>query len=478
MIGRARWLRRFALYGVAALLVCGIAAIDRIDETPYFLWPAFSKTLAAVSHSTPSKPLVFGKLRAGFGRASLTPRIEGNENDATGNLPGIPLAGFSSRLGKPAEGVQDNLFAKSIAVEVDGRRCVFVTLDLLLVPPSVVDLVVNDVLPALNLRREDIYFAATHTHSGFGGWAKSVLGTLVAGTYQPAAERFIAAQVGLSIRSAVANLQPSTLASGRILAPEFVRNRTVKTGKSYPSMPFLAFRQATGRTAVLASFGAHATVYGADQMQISADYPGAFASKVESRDVDLALFMAGAVGSQAPLFSGDRKTAVQTIGNGLAERVLAALAIAKFEDEVALGNVSVPLTLPEPQIRFSDHWKIRPWLARKVMPAPGKPILQALRLGPTVWLSTPADYSGEFGILLENKLARVGLVSGVTSFNGDYVGYLLPGRYDHFKAYESRDMNFFGPGMGDYVQDILERLADRVAGMPPRALGADASLSR
>ena len=155
MIGRVRWLRRFAFYGFAALVLCGIAAIDRIDETPYFLWPAFSETLAAVSQGTPSNPLVFGKLRAGFGRALLTPRIDGSENDATGNLPGIPLAGFSSRLGKPAEGIQDDLFAKSIAVEVDGKRCVFVTLDLLIVPPSVVDLVVSDF-------REDDLFAHAH----------------------------------------------------------------------------------------------------------------------------------------------------------------------------------------------------------------------------------------------------------------------------------------------------------------------------
>ncbi len=56
------------------------------------------------------------------------------------------------------------------------------------------------------------------------------------------------------------------------------------------------------------------------------------------------------------------------------------------------------------------------------MPEPENAVLQAIRLGNMVWVTTPCDFSGEYALQLKNRLAVEGFDANVTSFNGSYVG--------------------------------------------------------
>jgi hypothetical protein len=47
----------------------------------------------------------------------------------------------------------------------------------------------------------------------------------------------------------------------------------------------------------------------------------------------------------------------------------------------------------------------------------------------------------------------------VTSFNGDYIGYVIPDKYYHLGGYEPRTMSFFGPNTADYLDELLRALA-------------------
>jgi hypothetical protein len=55
-----------------------------------------------------------------------------------------------------------------------------------------------------------------------------------------------------------------------------------------------------------------------------------------------------------------------------------------------------------------------------------------------------------------------GFETAVSSFNGSYTGYIIPGKYFYLDEYESKTMGWFGPTMGDYTMDILSRLSDIV----------------
>jgi hypothetical protein len=94
-------------------------------------------------------------------------------------------------------------------------------------------------------------------------------------------------------------------------------------------------------------------------------------------------------------------------------------------------------------------------------------LLQAWRLGESVWFSTPCDYSGELALDLKSAAGAAGVTAVVTSFNGDYVGYVVPAKYYHLDNYETRTMSFFGPQLPDYFDGLLRSLL-RAAAAPGR----------
>ena len=74
------------------------------------------------------------------------------------------------------------------------------------------------------------------------------------------------------------------------------------------------------------------------------------------------------------------------------------------------------------------------------------------------WISTPCDFSGELALGIKDYARRNGLQAVVTSFNGDYIGYVIPSRYYHLDGYEPRLMSFFGPDTPEYLSDLIRRM--------------------
>jgi len=63
------------------------------------------------------------------------------------------------------------------------------------------------------------------------------------------------------------------------------------------------------------------------------------------------------------------------------------------------------------------------------MHQPENVFIQAIRIDDMVWISIPGDFSGEYALQIKNSLLAEGFKSNVTSFNGSYAGYIVPGRY-------------------------------------------------
>ena len=75
-----------------------------------------------------------------------------------------------------------------------------------------------------------------------------------------------------------------------------------------------------------------------------------------------------------------------------------------------------------------------------------------------VWISVPCDFSGEYALQIKQALAAKGFNANVTSFNGSYVGYIVPGKYFYLDEYEPKLMGWFGPTMGDYTMDLIHQI--------------------
>jgi hypothetical protein len=128
-------------------------------------------------------------------------------------------------------------------------------------------------------------------------------------------------------------------------------------------------------------------------------------------------------------------------------------------NNVAFGISGLEVTMPPLHARLTDGIRLRPWLARRLLPARKLSFLQTFRLDDSIWISTPCDFSGELALDIKDFLRVRGSRAVITSFNGDYIGYVIPARYYHLKGYEPRTMSFFGPTIPDYFDELIRAMA-------------------
>lgn len=457
-----RW--RIVLAGcVAGLAAVMAAATAPTDGTPYAARPQYPLSVENVAASVSRVRLAEGAVEAGFGRASLTPKL-GKDDWLTGSFETLPLAGYGDRGGAAATGVHDPLFVRSLALRVGGETLVVTSFDMLLVPGAVAEALAADLRASLGLERRQLYLGATHTHASFGGWDDRLVARSVVGKGDADVVAWVKRQAAASIREAMADLRPATLRQGAVEAPGMIRNSLSADGGPVNAvLPFLALQQLDGRSAVLVSFGAHPTIVPASVRELSGDYPGFLTAALEARGFDMALFLAGAVGGQKAVPGDKGLDAARLYGEALADRLVPAVEAAPEATRTALASAGSPVAMPPPQLRLAAGWRVRPWLADMVLRLPDMIYQQGARVGNLVLAASPTDYSGELALRLRSALSERGLIGSVTSFNGGYAGYVVPSAYDNSDSYEARDMNFYGPGAGEYLSEMLIRLAEGLA---------------
>lgn len=450
------------------MLVAGVLLLtfDGVDFRPYLREPYYAATAARLQEGLATNSLARGDLLAGFGQALLTPTINAAQDDpAQGCFRSLPLAGYGNRRGKPATGVHDDLYVKAVALRVGDRTGVMLGADALIIPSEVTDLAARRLAHEAGLAREQIYLSATHTHCSLGGWGEGVVAEMFAGDFQPGARVWMADRIVTAVREAMADLKPAWLGHGRFDAPEYVRNRLVgPLGRVDPEFSFLVIKQREGRLGVLGSYAAHATVLGGGVMEFSADYPGSWQRAVEQATGGAAVFLAGGVGSHSPVPGGRGFEGADKMGQALAQRVLDQLAQTPLTNFVTFGMLGLEVSLPPLNVRVSDGVRLRPWVARQLMPVRDRSFLQAFRLNDSVWVSTPCDFSGELALGIKDSLRVRGSHAVITSFNGDYVGYVICSRYYHLNGYEPRVMSFFGPNVPDYFEEMIRKMSLGLSG--------------
>jgi neutral ceramidase len=377
----------------------------------------------------------------------------------------LPLAGYGGRQGRPATGAHDDLCVKAVALRVAGRLGVMVGADALIIPREVTELAVRELGQDPGLRREQIYLSATHTHSSLGGWGEGMISEAFAGPFQPGTRTWLAGRIVSAVRQAVGDLKPAAVGHGSFAVPRFVRNRLVgPLGRVDPEFSYLVFKQNDGRLAVLGSFSAHATVLSSSMMEFSGDYPGCWQRAVEQATGGLAVFLAGGVGSHSPVPGEGGLKGAERMGQALARELLDRLPGTPLTNSVLFDLRGLEVALPPLQARVSDGLRVRPWLAARFLPVGRLSFIQAFRLGDALWISTPCDFSGELALEIKDLLRARGRGAVLTSFNGDYLGYLIPSRYYHLGGYEPSLMSFFGPAAADYFEDLIRTLALQLAG--------------
>lgn len=459
-----RWQRKlFRVIGVLAfiLLFLFYFLTSTIDTTPYFETSYYKNTIGKLDVAAKNMTEVKGRLMAGFAKMNITPNIvEDAPNVSKGEFNTIKMAGFGD--GKIAVGVHDSIFAKAIAIEVGGKELVFISADLVSIPEAIV-LKVEENLQG-QISRKQLFFGATHTHSSIGNCIPGFVGKSFGGEFQQDVVDWLSAKFSKLISNALKDKQPAKFSSGNIKAPYLVRNRIIgETGRLNDRLDLMSFVQNNGKMAVIGVFSAHATTIGAWNDMYSADYPGYFQRNLEGNGIDMALFFAGTVGSHANKGQGEKFEKAKYIGNTLADSAKIFISTMKYDSVLTMASITTEIETPELQAFYiSDSRRLSSFLGSKLMPEMSSIYLQGLKLNNLVWITVPYELSGEYGIDLKNALQLEGYNSALTSFNGQYLGYIVPLKYYYYDTYEARLMGWYGPSMGDYLMELNYRLANEL----------------
>lgn len=459
-----KWVRNLLkILGVIGIIIIAVLiyAISFIDHTPYFETEYYSNTVKSLNEAIANRIKTEGNFKAGFSKINITPKIvEGRENPGKGEFNHIKLAGFGD--GKMSVGTHDSIYAKAIAIEVGGEKLILVSADVLLMPPAVAEIVGENLETYSDLDRKQIIFGATHTHTSSGNCMPGFIGKQFGGEFKPEFVKWLSEKYTKLIQNAVADIKAAEFATDYIHVPKLVKNRMIgKTGRLNDKLTLLSISQENGKKAVAGIYAAHATSLGSDTDLFSGDYPGYFQRTLENNGIDMAMFFAGTVGSHTNKGKGSKYDKSKYIGVALADSAQVILKKMEYSSRAKFSMVTTEIVTPDLQFLYiSDNLRLSPAVGEKLMKRKGKIYLQGFKLNNLIWIAMPYELSGEYAIDLKNALEVNGFNSAMTSFNGQYLGYIVPSKYYYYDAYESRLMGWYGPSMGDYLMELHFTLAN------------------
>jgi len=449
------------------LIVLGVIVLNAVAVfvTVVGPWPAYSASdvadegyylaaIAAADASFAQSNLLEAprRLGAGWAKRSIVPEI------------GVPLAGFGDRRGKSSTGVHDEIHVKALAL-TDGYDTVcLVGSDMLIVPENVADAVREDVSSRTTLTAGNILFNASHTHSGPGAFGPGFVSNAFNGKYDPAVPEFLARQFADAIVEAHDAMKPARLAHGGLDAPDMIRNRT-RDAATDSELSYLVAEQEDGARCYVVSFSGHPTILGGSNLEFSGDYPGALQRTIETETGGFAMYLGGALGSMSVRAKegADAFARAEATGADLARRVLEDAATPDFADEIDVASIGFPFDPPPMGMRLSKSWRLSPLLL-PVLGIDSDGWLEGVRVGDVFLYGTPSDFSGEISSELKEWASQQGIDLWVTSFNGDYIGYVSPDRYYEGEGpeqdrYEMGLMSWVGPNQEAFFTGLMKHMS-------------------
>ncbi len=449
-----RRLFRYVLYFLSAVVtlivvffLIGVAPIDRdsYKEKPFY--PKMLSHLDSLSTTTPELPT--GTLHAGYAVVNLTPAFP------------VSTAGYGKRRGKEYTAVHDSIFVRSVVLDNGKNKVAIVSADLLIIPPAVTA-ILPEKLQRIGFSLDNVYLNATHTHNSIGNWGERIT-TLIYGSYKDTVVNFIAERIALSIQEAASDLKQVSMRYGEFSVASAVRHRIAgSNGHVDDKLRAIELTRTDSSRMVMVSYNAHPTCLYARDLELSRDYPGVLVDRLEREGYDFAMFLSGAVGSHGCNPPEYGKPCLNWMSDEIYSGFQEVRIAMQPVRDSTLAMVRIPLELGDPQFKISQNWRLRSWVFRALL-GESKPNLTALRVGNVLMLGTPCDYSGELREPIDSVVSLHGGHAIITSFNGHYIGYITADQYFDSAHYETRLMNWYGPGNGQYVTDCLVSLAETMS---------------
>jgi len=245
--------------------------------------------------------------------------------DITPETPQM-LRGYSPRMSTK---VHDRLYHRIVALD-DGTTLFFlISSDLCSLSPAFCDRVTGNLAKELGLPAENIWWSITHTHSSPYVGPPGVPGLFMPTRFQFPMDKtytgLVKKKLADGVRQAREKLAPARLGVGCGYAEANINRRArgadgqVRLGMNSSGpvdrrIGLVRLEKADGTPlALLANYAMHGTVLGGACTVVSADGPGVVAEYVEEKTGAAMLYLNGAAGNIAPLYSTPAETEIKLL---------------------------------------------------------------------------------------------------------------------------------------------------------------------
>jgi len=398
------------------------------------------------------------------------------------------MAGYAART-KPAEGTAQELYAKALALEdAQGKRFVFVTLDLIGVPRTLRSALEKRLAQALP--PEALILNVSHTHCGPEFRVKDqAADSAEAGRVEQARAygAFLEEAIFKLINDALGQLAPAQLSyqharcgfamNRRLPFQNTFRNSPNPEGPVDHDVPVLRVTDAGGKLrAVLFGYACHNTTL--PFYQWCGDYAGYAQEYIEAEHPDaVALFVEGCGGDQNPYPRGKIELA-QFHGRALAVAVEAALTGPAQEIKgplrSAIGEVEIDFAAPadraalEAQLKSTDKYiasHAQRLLDRvnggETLPTNYAYPVQVVRLGDSLtFIGLAGEVVVDYSLRLKHELTDSSL--WVAGYCNDVMAYIPSRRVLQEGGYEGGESMRYTSLPGPWAPAIEERIVGKV----------------
>jgi neutral ceramidase len=280
--------------------------------------------------------------------------------DITPDTPQM-LLGYQARQ---STGVHDKIYHRIVALD-DGKNQFFlISSDIALVSPAQYDKLASRLQREFKINPLNVWWAATHTHSapevGPAGLPAVFLGDRYKHQFDVKYTDMVEQKIIDGIVKARKDLAPARLGTGWGHSNANINRRARDIdGKTSlgmnPDAPvdrrigMIRLEKTDGSLiALIANYAIHGTVMGGENLKISGDAPGVAAEYVEEKTGAPLLFINGAAGNIAPIYSQNPTTGrLKEFKLMLGEKILDAnKTIAGTTNQVTLQTGAVTVEIP------------------------------------------------------------------------------------------------------------------------------------
>jgi neutral ceramidase len=343
-------------------------------------------------------PAAAAPLRAGAAKVDITPETP------------QWLMGYNARK---STGVRDRIYHRVVALEAGGQAFFLVSSDLCLFSPGVYDDAARDLERELKVPRTHFWWSVTHSHAtpevGPPGIYKALLGRSDH-EHDREYEALVKAALVRAVKEAQGKLEPARISFGQGVSMANINRRakdvdgTVSLGLN-PDGPadrqiglIRLERPDGGLLALVANYAIHGTVMSGANLQISGDAPGVVSAYLEQKLGAAVLFVNGAAGNLAPIYSvyADARSGHLTQFNVLlSDRILAAVR------SMGAGTGEVTLQASEQSIATPNREGLA-W-PEELAQYRGRVPVRFLRINHTVMWAAPVELFCEIAIAVRER---------------------------------------------------------------------------